>query len=69
MLLDGYDNIKLADLGIARECHHSTYESERTQGCGTMHFMAPEVMAGKKYGRKADIWSVFLFFLKHFVVL
>jgi len=56
MLLDGNDKIKLADFGIARECHHPTLESLRTQGCGTMHYMAPEVMAGKEYGRKADIW-------------
>jgi len=58
MLLDGENNIKLADLGISKECHHSTYESKRTQGCGTTHYMAPEVMAGEQYGRKADIWSV-----------
>jgi len=58
MLLDSNDNIKLADLGISRECH-STYESKRshyTNTCGTAHYMAPEVMAGEKYGRKADIW-------------
>jgi len=61
MLLDDKDNIKLADLGIAKECHHSTHKSNRTRNtatCGTMHYMAPEVMAGEKYGRKADIWSV-----------
>lgn len=59
MLLDSNDNIKLADLGISRECH-STQESKRsryTDTCGTAHYMAPEVMAGEKYGRKADIWS------------
>jgi len=23
---------------------------------GTLHWMAPEIMAGEVYGRKADIW-------------
>jgi len=59
LLLDGEDNIKLADFGIAKECHHSTFESKitlHTEACGTAHYMAPEVMAGEEYGRKADIW-------------
>ncbi|XP_041375161.1 mitogen-activated protein kinase kinase kinase 3-like [Gigantopelta aegis] len=28
-----------------------------TKGCGTWHYMAPEVSRGERYGRSSDIWS------------
>jgi len=58
-LLDNEDNIKLAGFGIAKTLYdHLTYDSYNSAICGTVHYMAPEVMAGEEYGRKADIWSV-----------
>ena len=65
------DNIKLADFGntvdikeilnlniknnkISYEdctCLHNTFT-------GTPHFMSPEILVGKKYGRGVDIWAL-----------
>lgn len=51
------ENIKIviADLGFAKQIT-SEYMAE-TQ-CGTPLFMAPEVLQGKEYGRKVDVWSI-----------
>ncbi|KAG2781463.1 hypothetical protein Pcac1_g8572 [Phytophthora cactorum] len=44
---------KLTDFGISRERPDNTM----TAGVGTSLWMAPEVMLGKKYGLKADMFS------------
>lgn len=44
--------IKLADFGFARPSHTSM-----TQGVGTTHWMAPEVLQGTDYTEKVDIFS------------
>mmetsp|Transcript_73930 Transcript_73930/g.238978 ORF Transcript_73930/g.238978 Transcript_73930/m.238978 type:complete len:302 (-) Transcript_73930:49-954(-) len=49
-----FDNphIKLADFGFAR-----VQERAMTQGVGTKHWMAPEVLMGTEYTAKADVFS------------
>jgi serine/threonine-protein kinase ULK/ATG1 len=47
--------VKLADFGLARRLR----EDEKTSTyCGTLHYMAPEILAGDAYGLKADLWSL-----------
>mmetsp|Transcript_67785 Transcript_67785/g.196007 ORF Transcript_67785/g.196007 Transcript_67785/m.196007 type:complete len:288 (+) Transcript_67785:157-1020(+) len=45
-------HIKLADFGFAR-----IEERAMTQGVGTKHWMAPEVLKGTDYTTKADVFS------------
>mmetsp|Transcript_67010 Transcript_67010/g.187331 ORF Transcript_67010/g.187331 Transcript_67010/m.187331 type:complete len:291 (+) Transcript_67010:108-980(+) len=45
-------HIKLGDFGFAR-----AKEREMTQGVGTKHWMAPEVLRTTKYTEKADVFS------------
>jgi len=45
-------HIKLADFGFAR-----IEERAMTQGVGTKHWMAPEVLRGTAYTTKADVFS------------
>lgn len=45
-------HIKLADFGMAR-----IEERAMTQGVGTKHWMAPEVLRGTAYTTKADVFS------------
>merc|ERR1719343_1248315 len=45
-------HIKLADFGFAR-----LEERAMTQGVGTKHWMAPEVLRGTAYTTKADVFS------------
>lgn len=45
-------HIKLADFGFAR-----FEERAMTQGVGTKHWMAPEVLKGTEYTTKADVFS------------
>lgn len=46
---------KIADLGFARKLFDD--ELAKT-GCGTPLLMAPEVLGGKHYNHKADVWSI-----------
>mmetsp|Transcript_7252 Transcript_7252/g.5246 ORF Transcript_7252/g.5246 Transcript_7252/m.5246 type:complete len:117 (+) Transcript_7252:610-960(+) len=47
--------VKIGDLGFARKLEVSDLASTI---CGTPLMMAPEVLGGKKYDHKADIWSL-----------
>jgi serine/threonine-protein kinase HSL1, negative regulator of Swe1 kinase len=56
ILVDASHNIKIADFGMA-----ALQPADRwlNTACGSPHYAAPEVVAGKKYrGDKADIWSI-----------
>jgi len=54
--------VKIGDFGISKlikSVAFSTIDEQRRSNselAGTAHWMAPEVMAGALYGRKADIW-------------
>jgi serine/threonine protein kinase len=48
--------IKLADFGLST-IHEYSLQSH-TQSCGTLKFMAPEVVNGRNYNTKADIFSL-----------
>lgn len=56
ILLDADHNIKIADFGMAAMQPDGQY---LTTSCGSPHYAAPEVIAGKQYlGNVSDIWSV-----------
>ncbi len=48
--------LKIGDFGISRE-HNSTTAKQMTS-CGTPYFMPPEVIQGKPYDNKADVWAL-----------
>lgn len=54
--MDDEGNIKLANFAAATEFK----ENEKLNTFpGTIEYLAPEVIAGKKYdGRKSDVWSL-----------
>lgn len=54
ILLDDTFRAKLSDFGISRE---RSLEETMTAGVGTIYWTAPEVLMGKKYTEKADIYS------------
>jgi len=56
MLSDWSDKaeIKLANCGMCVECQSDTRLS---QPCGTLHYVAPEVLRGD-YGRPSDVWTI-----------
>ena len=69
LLLTNEYNIKLADFGLAFDlaissCSVSNPSTAPTSLAGTHLFHAPEIMQKmdqtESYGRKSDIWSVFL---------
>lgn len=54
ILLDEFDNVKIADFGFARWMKDNIADTQ----CGSPHYAAPEVSRGGQYdGRAADIWS------------
>ena len=58
ILRDTQGNVKLSDFGASKRLH--TIMSSTSTGIksviGTPYWMSPEVINGKGYGRKADIW-------------
>lgn len=60
VLLDQFGNIKVADFGLSRRIQitGSKGESNVLSYCGTPYWMAPEVIRGEGYERRADIWSL-----------
>ena len=59
VLIDGSNNIKLADFGISKQLETlSSTHGAKTDLVGTVKWMAPEIITGKEYGLKVDIWSV-----------
>ncbi len=60
----GSMQIKIADLGFARELN---YEELSETMCGTPLVMAPEVLNGKRYNHKADVWSLGIVFFEMLV--
>ncbi|XP_073050208.1 serine/threonine-protein kinase 54 [Primulina eburnea] len=55
MLLDSQRNLKIADFGVARV--EAQNPKDMTGETGTLGYMAPEVLDGKPYNRKCDVYS------------
>lgn len=48
-------DVVIADLGFAKEVGNDDLTSTM---CGTPVYMAPEILQGKKYDHKVDVWSL-----------
>ena len=55
MLLDTRINLKIADFGVARV--EAQNPRDMTGETGTLGYMAPEVLDGKPYNRRCDVYS------------
>jgi len=56
ILLDSEGHIGLTDFGLAKD---NMRDTEKTSTfCGTMEYMAPEMVEGCGYGKSTDWWSV-----------
>ncbi|KAK8340057.1 hypothetical protein V6Z11_A08G077200 [Gossypium hirsutum] len=55
MLLDAHRTVKIADFGVARV--EAQNPRDMTGETGTLGYMAPEVLDGKPYNRKCDVYS------------
>lgn len=54
ILLEAINSVKLADFGSAEV----VMEGEMASGIvGTPYYVAPEVLMGREYGEKVDVWS------------
>ncbi|XVE65966.1 hypothetical protein DITRI_Ditri08aG0043600 [Diplodiscus trichospermus] len=55
MILDAHRNLKIADFGVARV--EAQNPRDMTGETGTLGYMAPEVLDGKPYNRRCDVYS------------
>ena len=56
LLLDADRNLKLIDFGLSTSC--AGVRQLSTQ-CGSPAYSAPELLAGKVYGKEVDVWSMY----------
>eukprot|EP00808_Paulinella_micropora_P008078 g72365.t1 len=56
ILLDREGHIRLTDFGFAKADIKSNHES--TTFCGTIHYMAPEIITNSGHGKAADWWAL-----------
>lgn len=56
LLIGGRGEVKIADFGYAAQLIKSA--RVRQTVCGTPYWMAPELIQGKDYTQKVDIWSL-----------
>lgn len=54
ILLDDSYNAKVADFGLSRL---KAQERSMTGNCGTVQWMAPEILANESYAEPADVYS------------
>ncbi|KAK9542804.1 hypothetical protein VZT92_000635 [Zoarces viviparus] len=55
---DGRINIKVTDFGLSVKTSGVGIENIMTEACGTLIYMAPEVMSGRCYTHWCDVWSI-----------
>lgn len=53
--IDDNGHIKLIDFGL---CKKLTEKNEKFSVCGSLEYIAPEVIFDKKYGKEVDFWSL-----------
>lgn len=57
LLLDEHDNVKISDFGMATMFRMKGRERQLTTKCGTLPYVAPEVLVEPYFAAPADIWS------------
>jgi polo-like kinase 1 len=56
VFLDETLNVKVGDFGLATRLNNPF--ATRTEQCGTLQYMAPEVVGQRRYSFSVDIWSM-----------
>ena len=56
IFIDNQGNLKVGDLGLSRQLSSQTFEA--FSRVGTPLYMSPEVLQGKGYDWKSDVWSL-----------
>eukprot|EP01062_Namystynia_karyoxenos_P056775 TRINITY_DN476_c0_g3_i1.p1 TRINITY_DN476_c0_g3~~TRINITY_DN476_c0_g3_i1.p1 ORF type:complete len:519 (+),score=145.39 TRINITY_DN476_c0_g3_i1:77-1633(+) len=49
---------KLGDFGFSQDYEETVSNAVAKTFCGTPYYLAPELWKNKKYGKKADVWSL-----------
>ncbi|KAK5611004.1 hypothetical protein CRENBAI_023227 [Crenichthys baileyi] len=55
---DGRFDIKVADFGLSVKEDGVGIKNILTEACGTLLYMAPEMMSGRGYSHWCDVWSI-----------
>ena len=53
LLLDSEDNLKIADFGWSTVAQH-----KRKTFCGTLDYLAPEMLTEDSYDKRVDVWAL-----------
>lgn len=56
IMLNKWDDVKLVDFGLSKELREEGGLAQTN--VGTPYYMSPEIMGGKGYNDKADIWAL-----------
>ena len=64
-MIENFDNenindirVKMIDFGMSKYTNHGEEKINLNTFAGTLDYMAPEVIEGKDYDNKCDLWSI-----------
>ena len=56
IFLNSFNILKIGDYGLAKSLSRTTQMAATY--CGTLLYMAPELLNGKEYSHEADVWAM-----------
>ena len=66
LLLAKNQVVKIADFGLSVQSQANIFQSQQ---CGTLMYMAPELLLKKQYNKPVDLWNVGILYIYIYIYI